>query len=126
MMKPCSTGKSSWKIACARNLPIPLKANTVSVSTAPEISRPSCRPSVVLTGSSALRMMNRSRIRRGARPLARAVRTKSAFCTSSTEARVMRAMIASGMVPSAMPGSTRWVSAFRAASHSPVLMPSHT
>ena len=43
---------------------MPAKAKTVSVSTAPESSRPVCSPIVVTTGSMALRSMCRRRDRR--------------------------------------------------------------
>ena len=57
----------------------------------------------------------------------RAVTTGSpTLCTSSTEARVMRTMIASGIVASATAGSTRCANASAAASNSPVSKPSTT
>ena len=53
----------------------PFQANTVSVSTAPASSPPTCSPMTVTTGSQALRMMWRLSTRRSEMPLARAVRT---------------------------------------------------
>ena len=59
-------------------------------------------------------------------PLASAVRTKSSLLTSCTAARVMRVMIASGIVPSATAGRTRCLTASQAAGRSPVRTPSRT
>ena len=54
---------------------MPGHANTVSVSTAPESSRPAWRPTIVAIGSIAFRKMWRASTTRGGSPLARAVRT---------------------------------------------------
>jgi hypothetical protein len=62
-------------IAVASQLPMPGRANTVSVWMAPESSRPACRPITVETGRSALRSTWRRSTTLGGRPLARAVRT---------------------------------------------------
>ena len=80
----------------------------------------------VTTGSIALRSTWRLRMTRAVRPLASAVRTKSASMVSSTEARVMRKMMAKGMVASATAGRIRWRIASQAASHSRVSSPSRT
>ena len=52
--------------------------------------------------------MWRSTITRSRRPLARAVRTKSACTTSSMPPRVRRAMYAAYAVPSVSPGRITW------------------
>ena len=56
-------------------LAIPGHANTVTVSTAPESSRPVCRPMIVEIGSIAFRSTCRESTSRGGKPFARAVRT---------------------------------------------------
>ena len=74
-MNAWMVGKSRLNRPSARNRPTPENANTVSVSTAPEMSRPSCRPMTVVTGSRAFRSTCRRVIVRLSRPLASAVRT---------------------------------------------------
>ena len=54
---------------------MPGQAKTVSVSTAPASSRPTCRPITVAIGSIAFRSTWRRSTMRGATPFARAVRT---------------------------------------------------
>ena len=61
-----------------------------------------------MTSTSALRSTCHSTTRRSLMPLLRAVRTKSAFSTSSTAARVVRASSAIGPTPSATAGRMRW------------------
>jgi hypothetical protein len=87
--------------------PRPGSEKIVSVSTAPDSSRPSCRPITVTIGMSALRRMWRTTTRRSVMPLARAVRTWSSVAVASISERVMRAIMASGMVASVTAGSTR-------------------
>ena len=53
---------------------MPGYAKTVSVRIAPDSSSPTCRPTIVDTGSSAFRSTCRMSTMRGARPFARAVR----------------------------------------------------
>ena len=72
----------------------PADLNTVSTTTAPPSKVPTFRPATVVTGMSALRSTWRSATARGVRPLAWAVRTKSWRFTSSIEARVRRAKMA--------------------------------
>ena len=74
-MPPWRTGKSRTRIAFTSQVPIPGQAKTVSVSTAPERSRPVCRPMIVAIGSNAFRSTWRESMRRGDTPFARAVRT---------------------------------------------------
>ena len=96
------------------------------MSTAPASSSPTCSPIVVETGSNALRSTCRPRTVPGARPFELAVRTKSEPSTSSTEARVIRTITASGIVASVIAGRTRWRRASRLASNSRVRNPSST
>src|SRR5216684_2671478 len=88
--------------------PRPGSEKIVSVSTAPDSSRPSCRPMTVTTGMSALRSTCLSTTRHSGRPLARAVRTWSCERIDNISERVIRVMMATGMVPSVQAGSTRW------------------
>ena len=68
---------------------------------------PNCRPITVTTGSRALRSAClTSTVRRGA-PLARAVRTKSWFSTSSIADRDWRATSASEKRARVIEGSTK-------------------
>ena len=94
------------------------------MSTAPVSSSPVSSPVTVITGSIALRSTCRLRIVVLVRPFASAVRTKSSSCTSSTDARVIRKITANGMVPSAIQGRIRCLTASQAASHSRVISPS--
>ena len=81
---------------------------------------------IVTTGSIALRSTCRRVTTDRVMPLASAVRTKSSLLTSCTAARVIRVMIASGMVPSATAGRIRCFTASQAAGRSPVMTPSST
>ena len=76
---------------------------------------------MVTTGRSAFRAPCRRTTDRSLSPFARAVRTKSWPSTSSRLDRVIRAMIASGIVPSAMAGRIRWRKASTQAPHWPVM-----
>jgi hypothetical protein len=69
--------RSRWKSDSKASRPRPGQENTVSTRTAPPSTEPSCTPSVVTMGRSALRSTWRRAIRCGRTPLARAVRTKS-------------------------------------------------
>ena len=64
--------------------------------TVPASSQPACRPRMVTVPTSVLRKTWRITTVRGGRPLARAVRTYNWPSTSSTLARVSRAITASG------------------------------
>ncbi len=70
--------------------PRPGSWKTVSVKIAPPSEMPMSMPSIVTTGSSALRRTCAVRTCRSGAPLARAVRTKSSFSVSITFARIMR------------------------------------
>ena len=61
-------------IAWISSVPTPGQAKTFSVITAPESSAPNCSPTIVTTGSSALRSAWRAITVRSPTPLARAVR----------------------------------------------------
>ena len=90
---------------------MPGYANTVSVSTAPESSSPTCRPMIVVTGSSAFRITCRGRRCSAQAPSrARCGRSPRSGRRAPT-ARVMRVMIASGIEPSAIAGRIRCLSA---------------
>src|SRR5437667_693318 len=104
--------------------PSPGSAKMVSVSTAPLSNRPSCSPTSVTTGSSALRSACRLTTRRSARPFARAVRMKSSPRTSSIVERPMRAMAAMAVEPSATAGSTRCRTLLRTIVQLPATSPS--
>ena len=62
-----------------------------SVKIAPPSAMPMSIPSIVTTGSSALRSTWERMTRASGAPFARAVRTKSSFSVSITFARIMRA-----------------------------------
>src|SRR6187551_120767 len=52
---PWSTGKLRALIASTSQVPMPGQAKTVSVNTAPERSRPACRPTIVTLVDDARR-----------------------------------------------------------------------
>src|SRR3989454_3916333 len=83
----------------------------VSVRIAPARSWPTWSPTTVCTGRSAFQSAWRRTTAVCESPFASAVRMYSRESTSSRLARVMRAMIASGIVASASAGRTRWRSA---------------
>ena len=69
---------------------MPGQLNTLSITTLPASTVPICTPRMVTTGSSALRSTWLSVTRLRLSPLARAVRTKSSWATSSIEERITR------------------------------------
>ena len=91
-MAPCAVGKSLDTMAPTASRPTPGQENIVSVTTAPPSRNAACRPISVTTGISALRSAWWTITTVSRRPLARAVRTKSAPSTSSTAVRVSRAI----------------------------------
>ena len=106
-MQPWTAGMSRWKTESTISEPTPGQANSFSTTTAWPISEPNCRPTMVTISTRALRSTCHFTTRRSLMPLLRAVRTKSAFSTSSTAARVVRASSAIGPTPSAMAGRIR-------------------
>jgi len=56
-------------------LPTPGQEKIVSVRMAPDSSRPTCKPTTVITGISALRSAWTTMTRHRGKPLARAART---------------------------------------------------
>ena len=78
----------------------PGQLNTYSTSTVPPSSVPMCSPTTVTHRRQRVAHDVAAQHRRGARPLARAVRTQSRASISSTAARVMRNTTAAS--PSAM------------------------
>ena len=83
---------------------MPGHAKTVSTTIEPPSRNPNCNPIIVTTGISALRNVCR-RITTGSEsPLARAVRTKSSWMTSTNDERVKRAMTAATAAPSVAEG----------------------
>ena len=86
----------------------PGQAKTVSVRTAPESSRPVWRPMIVAIGSSALRK-TWPRVDDPRRQALRASRAHVVLVlhVEDVDARVIRAMIASGIEPSAIAGRIR-------------------
>src|SRR5206468_58220 len=91
----------------------------VSVRMAPASRCPTCSPITVSTGSRAFRSACLKMTARRDNPFASAVRTYSRDSTSSMLARVILAMMASGMVASASAGRIRWRRASTRAGQSP-------
>ena len=96
--------RSRAGIAESSSRPNPGRTKTVSVSTAPEIMRPTCAPMTVTTGSNALRSACLPTTARPRRPLATAVRTQSWPSTSMRLGRATRAIGARNGTVSAVTG----------------------
>ena len=88
---PRITGKSLLGIAPRSIPPRPGRPNTVSMKITPPSAVPMSMPSIVTTGSIALRMTCPRSTCASPAPFARAVRTYSSSIVSSTLARIMRA-----------------------------------
>ena len=73
------------------SLPMPGRANNVSVITAPETSAPASRPSKVSSGTAALGSACTQATRRGEAPRARALRTQGSRRAASMLAAAWRA-----------------------------------
>ena len=90
-----------------KNRPRPGTSNIDSTTNEPETRPAAAGARYVTTGRSALRKVCTNQIRKGPRPLARAVRTKSRLRTSIIAPRVSRAIGAATTIASVSAGKTR-------------------
>ena len=104
---PWTSGTSRSAMPRYNCKPMPGQVKIASVMTAPPSSEPICSPITVSTGSSAFLSACRRTSNCSPRPLARATSTYSCVSTSSSDARVIRAISAAEIAPSVTDGNTR-------------------
>src|SRR5207249_2069511 len=107
---PCTTCTSRAMTELTSWRPSPGQPKTSSVNTAPPSRSQSYSPAIVTVGGQATRNAWALMTTRSASPLARATMMYSCPRISSTDARVIRAMMAPGAAAVVTAGSTRWVS----------------